>query len=150
MSGSCWWIWANHWCFLQGPDHVLVVLWSPSLKKAYIIELTVPWEDSVDVVFEQKHQCYADLGTEAHHCWNMEIHPAEVECRDFVANLPPSCGEAWESGARASTSRSRLQKQQREALDEGERPPAGPPVRSLEVCSGIGHWTDHPTAGCLW
>lgn len=31
-----------------------LVLWSTSLKTAYIIELTVPWEDPVEAVYEYK------------------------------------------------------------------------------------------------
>ena len=63
-----------------------LVLWSPSLKKVYIIELTVPWEDAVDEAYERKHLRYADLAAEAQHRgWNAEVRPVEVGCRGFVA-----------------------------------------------------------------
>lgn len=63
-----------------------MVLWSRSLKKVFIIELTVPLEDSVDEAYERKHLRYADLASEArHHGWNTEVRPVEVGCRGFVA-----------------------------------------------------------------
>lgn len=62
-----------------------LVLWSPSIKKVYIIELTVPWEDSMEEAYERKHLRYADLAAEAKHCgWNTEVCPVEVGCRGFV------------------------------------------------------------------
>lgn len=42
-----------------------MVLWSPSLKKGYIINLTVPWEDSVAEAYERKYLRYAELAAEA-------------------------------------------------------------------------------------
>ena len=63
-----------------------LVLWSPSLKKVLIIELTVPWEDPVDEAYERKHLGYAELAAEAQHRgWNTEVRPVEVGCRGFVA-----------------------------------------------------------------
>ena len=67
-----------------------LVLWSPSLKKVYIIELTVPWEDRVDEAYERKHLRYAELAAEAQHRgWNAEVRPVEVGCRGFVARSTP-------------------------------------------------------------
>ncbi|XP_061116493.1 NACHT, LRR and PYD domains-containing protein 3-like, partial [Conger conger] len=63
-----------------------MVLWSPSRRKVFIIELTVPWEDSVDEAYERKHLRYAELAAEAQHRgWNTEVRPVEVGCRGFVA-----------------------------------------------------------------
>lgn len=63
-----------------------LVLWSPSLKKVFIIELTVPWEDAVDEAYERKHLRYAELAAEAQQRgWNAEVRPVEVGCRGFVA-----------------------------------------------------------------
>lgn len=63
-----------------------LVLWSPSLKKVFIIELTVPCEGSVDKAYEQRHLRYAELAAQAQHCgWNIEVCPVEVGCRGFVA-----------------------------------------------------------------
>lgn len=50
-----------------------LVLWFPSLKKVYIIELTVPWEDAVEEAYEQEHLRYAELAAEAQH--QQFIHP---------------------------------------------------------------------------
>lgn len=62
-----------------------LVLWSPSIKKVYIIELTVPWEDSMEEAYERKHLRYADLAAEARHRgWKTEVRPVEVGCRGFV------------------------------------------------------------------
>lgn len=46
-----------------------MVLWSCLLKKVFIIELTVPWEDSVDEAYKRKHLRYAELAAEAHASW---------------------------------------------------------------------------------
>ncbi|KAL7387592.1 hypothetical protein ABVT39_025839 [Epinephelus coioides] len=63
-----------------------MILWSPSLKKVFIIELTVLWEDSVDEAYERKRLRYAELTAEAQHrSWNTEVHPVEVGCRGFMA-----------------------------------------------------------------
>lgn len=62
-----------------------LVLWSPSIKKVYIVELTVPWEDSMEEAFERKHLRYSDLAAEARQRgWNTEVRPVEVGCRGFV------------------------------------------------------------------
>ncbi|KAK0146192.1 Retrovirus-related Pol polyprotein from type-2 retrotransposable element R2DM [Merluccius polli] len=63
-----------------------MVLWSHTLKKVFIIELTVPWEDSIDEAYERKHLRYADLAAEARGSgWKTEVRPVEVGCRGFVA-----------------------------------------------------------------
>ncbi|KAL7382684.1 hypothetical protein ABVT39_026468 [Epinephelus coioides] len=63
-----------------------MVLWSPSLKKVFIIELTIPWEHSVDEAYEWKRLRYAELAAEAQHRgWNTEVRPVEVGYRGFVA-----------------------------------------------------------------
>lgn len=65
------------------PDRVL---WSPSLKKGYIFELTIPWEDAVEDAHEQKHLRNAKLAAEAQkYVWSTEVHPVEFGCRGFVA-----------------------------------------------------------------
>ncbi|XP_061099664.1 uncharacterized protein LOC133129522 [Conger conger] len=68
------------------PERPDMVLWSPSRRKVFIIELTVPWEDSVDEAYERKHLRYAELAAEAQHRgWNTEVRPVEVGYRGFVA-----------------------------------------------------------------
>ena len=69
-----------------------IVLWSPSKKKALIIELTVPWEDAVDEAFERKHLRYAELAAEAQQRgWNTEVRPVEVVQR--------VCGKVYHQAA---------------------------------------------------
>lgn len=64
-----------------------LVLWSPSAKRVFIIELTVPWEESVEEAYERKHLRYADLAAEAQQRgWRTEVRPVEVGCRGFVAS----------------------------------------------------------------
>lgn len=42
------------------------------------MELSVPWEDSVDKAHERKHLRYAELAADAQHRgWNTEVRPVE-------------------------------------------------------------------------
>ena len=64
-----------------------MVLWSPSQKSVYIIELTVPWENSVEEAYEHKKLSYTVLATDAiQRSWNAKVCPVEVGCRGFVAS----------------------------------------------------------------
>ena len=64
-----------------------MVLWSPSLKSVYIIELTVPWENSAEEAYEHKKLHYTELAADARQRgWNAEVYPVEVGCRGFVAS----------------------------------------------------------------
>lgn len=64
------------------PDRVF-----PSVKKFFIIELTVPWEDSLEEAYERKYIRYAELAAETQlRGWNTEIRPVEKGCRGFVAS----------------------------------------------------------------
>ncbi len=63
-----------------------LVLWSNSCQLAYIIELTVPWEDAVEEAFERKKLRYSNLADEAENRgWKIKVRPVEVGCRGFVA-----------------------------------------------------------------
>ncbi|KAE8284703.1 hypothetical protein D5F01_LYC16136 [Larimichthys crocea] len=63
-----------------------LMLWSPSLKK--LVDLTVPWEDSMEEAYERKHLRYSELAADARHRgWNAEVRPVEVGCRGFVGTL---------------------------------------------------------------
>ena len=65
-------------CTKQRPD---IVLWSLSQQIVYFIELTVPFEDSVEEAYERKKLRYADLGAEAEQRgWKTRICPVEVGC----------------------------------------------------------------------
>ena len=60
------------------------MFWSTSLKTAYIIELTVPWQNSVEA-YERNKLRYAELAAEAtQRGWNTKVCPVEVGCRGFV------------------------------------------------------------------
>lgn len=48
------------------------MLWSSSLRSAFIVELTVPWEDAVVEAYEQKSLNYFELAADAEkHGWNV-------------------------------------------------------------------------------
>lgn len=68
-----------------------MVLWSPTTKLAYVVELTVPWEEGVEEAYERKKNKYSDLATEAsQNSWKTSIFPVEVGCRGFVATSTTS------------------------------------------------------------
>ncbi|KAL0186294.1 hypothetical protein M9458_017964, partial [Cirrhinus mrigala] len=64
-----------------------IVLWSNSCQLAYIIELTVPWEDALEEAFEHKKLRYSNIAAEAENKgWKIRVRPVEVGCRGFVAS----------------------------------------------------------------
>ncbi|MGH0168675.1 UNVERIFIED_CONTAM: hypothetical protein FKN15_054981 [Acipenser sinensis] len=64
-----------------------IVLWSGLANPVHLVELTVPWEDAVDEVYEMKKLWYAQLATEAEQRgWRVQVYPLEVGCRGFVAH----------------------------------------------------------------
>ena len=85
-------------CIRLRPD---LVLWSDSQKIVDFIELTVPWEDSVEEAFESKKHRYADLGAEAEQRgWKVRVCPVEEGCRGFIARSTVSLLGNWEYGDR--------------------------------------------------
>ncbi|KAJ8352263.1 hypothetical protein SKAU_G00237390 [Synaphobranchus kaupii] len=63
-----------------------MVLWSTTAKLAYVVELTVPWEDGVEEAYERKKNKYSELAIQAaQNGWKTKIFPVEVGCRGFVA-----------------------------------------------------------------
>ena len=78
---------------LRFPCHIVqtslrpdVVLWSDAVKRVYIIELTVPWEDNMEWAFERKAARYAELkGQCEDKGWQCCVAPIEVGCRGFVS-----------------------------------------------------------------
>ncbi|KAJ8014448.1 hypothetical protein DPEC_G00040330 [Dallia pectoralis] len=86
-----------------------LVLWSPSLKSVYIIELTVPWESSTEEAYEHNKLRYTDLAADAQQRgWRAKIYPVEVGCRGFVASSTTRllkdhgiCGQALRQTIRA-------------------------------------------------
>ena len=64
-----------------------LVLWSPSMKLVYIIELTAPWENSTEEAYEHKKLRYTELAADAQQQgWNAKVYLVEVGCRGFVAS----------------------------------------------------------------
>ncbi|KAL1278284.1 hypothetical protein QQF64_024957 [Cirrhinus molitorella] len=56
-----------------------IVLWSNSCQLAYIIELTVPWEDAFEEAFERKKLRYSNLASEAEQKgWKIRVRPVEM------------------------------------------------------------------------
>lgn len=53
-----------------------LVLWSFSLQKVYIIELTVPWEDEVEEAYKRKSLKYAELNIMAGKPWFAQLKSA--------------------------------------------------------------------------
>lgn len=70
-------------CSNLRPD---TVLWSVSQRRLYFVELTVPWEDSVEEAYERKKLRYADLAAEAEQRgWQVRVCPVQLGCRGFIA-----------------------------------------------------------------
>ena len=93
-----------------------IVLWSVSQRLVYFIELTVPFEDSVEEAYERKKLRYADLGAEAEQRgWKVRFCPVEVGCRGFVARSAVSL--LGELGVRGQS----LRKIVKEMSDEAVR-----------------------------
>ena len=63
-----------------------IVLWSATMKKIIIIELTVPWEESCGEANERKRAKYDELMTECRgKGWQTWSFLVEVGCRGFPA-----------------------------------------------------------------
>ncbi len=66
-----------------------MVLWSPTTKLPYVVELTVPWEEGVEEAYVSNK--YFDLAAEAsQNGWKTIIFSGEVGCRGFVATSTTS------------------------------------------------------------
>ncbi len=65
-----------------------MVLWSPTTKLAYVVELTVPWEDGVEEAYESKKNKYSDLAAEAsQNGWKTSIFTVDVGCMGICCNI---------------------------------------------------------------
>ncbi|XP_045202251.1 uncharacterized protein LOC123555724 [Mercenaria mercenaria] len=57
-----------------------------SLKKVILVELTVPWEERTEEVFERKSAKYQDLANACNKAGlKTQVFPVEVGCRGFPA-----------------------------------------------------------------
>ncbi|KAK0144687.1 hypothetical protein N1851_016943 [Merluccius polli] len=64
------------------PDLVLL---SESTRQVVLLELTVPWEDRMEEVFERKRAKYEELVRECRrNSWKTRCNPIEVGCRGFA------------------------------------------------------------------
>lgn len=71
-----------------------LVLWSSSLRKVNIIELTVPWRDEVEEVSERKNLKYAELNIMAGKPWFAQWKSA---AEALWANQQPGGLRTWDS-----------------------------------------------------
>ncbi|MGH0137775.1 UNVERIFIED_CONTAM: hypothetical protein FKN15_064481 [Acipenser sinensis] len=56
-----------------------IVLWSGSARLVHLVELTVPWEDSVDEAYKRRKLWYTQIATEAEQCgWRVQVYPVKV------------------------------------------------------------------------
>lgn len=74
------------------PQHVVkttlrpeIVLVSDATKNVVMLELTVPWEEWMEEVFERKREKYDSLVSNCHRQgWKARCLPVEVGCRSFA------------------------------------------------------------------
>ena len=74
-----------------------LVLWSESSQRVFIVELTVPWEDTIEEAFERKRLRYANLAAEAEgRGWKREGVASwgglQRLCGQVVNKVPEECG----------------------------------------------------------
>ena len=71
---------------LKFPEYIAVTLMRPDMlllsqatKAVHVVELTVPWEDRLDISYELKAAKYQDLVDEVRiKVWNVSLMPTEV------------------------------------------------------------------------
>lgn len=105
------------------------------------MEPTVPWEESADKAYEQKHLRYAELTGEAHHHgWKTEVCPMEARCRSFVATsttrLFRDQGIRGQSLHLAIKSALKVREKKPMVLEEDARPLLGPKVAGQDDTEG--------------
>ena len=62
-----------------------IVIWSTASKQVLLIELTVPWEERIELAYERKRTKYDDLKEQCEKAgWSTWCAPIEVGCRGFV------------------------------------------------------------------
>ena len=68
----------------QRPD---IVIWYVKLKKVFVIELIVLFEENFDWLHQCKLEKYEDLRAQCvRNGWITNVFPIEVRCRDFITN----------------------------------------------------------------
>ncbi|KAI8482700.1 hypothetical protein Bbelb_395800 [Branchiostoma belcheri] len=64
-----------------------LVLWSEDLKSVLIVELTVPWEENIQVAFERKKTRYEELVQQCRlNGWKTQLYPVEIGVRGFAGS----------------------------------------------------------------
>ena len=62
-----------------------LILWSTETKQVLLIELTVPWEENIEVACERKLEKYQELVEQCKvNKWRTACYPIEVGCRGFA------------------------------------------------------------------
>ena len=62
-----------------------LILWSTEKRQVLLIELTVPWEENIDVACERKLEKYQKLVEQCKvNKWRTACYPIEVGCRGFA------------------------------------------------------------------
>ena len=73
----------------QRPD---IVIWSRSVKSIIMVELTVPWEENIEVSHERKLSRYSGLVAQCrNNGWHCELFAVEVGARGFISSSMLSC-----------------------------------------------------------
>lgn len=87
-----------------------IVIWSEQAKKAILVELTVPWEESCDKAHERKKLKCQDLVQECREKgWQTWLLPVEVGCRGFpVQSVWAAFTALWVSGREWKTAVCRM------------------------------------------
>ena len=72
----------------EWPD---IVIWSDTVKRVIIVELTVPWEENMEEAFERKKLRYENLRMECEDKgWARQVMPIEVGCCGFIGRTTTS------------------------------------------------------------
>ena len=83
---------------LHFPHHIVytrerpdIVIWSDTVKRVIIVELTVPWEENMEEAFERKELRNENLRMECEDKgWACQVMPIEVGCRGFIGRTTTS------------------------------------------------------------
>lgn len=80
---------------LKFPDHITsttlhpdIVTFSDTTRQLIMVELTVPWEESMEEAYERKHAKYQELVEQCkNQGWNTCCEPIVVGCQGFAGHL---------------------------------------------------------------
>lgn len=71
-----------------------MILWSKSTRQVIMIELTVPWEENVQIAYERKRHKYQELSDDCREKgWKTWCFPVEVGCRGFAGQSLWKCSK---------------------------------------------------------